>query len=325
MGTFLSAFRFKNITVTAPDGKVLWEGPPAVDSTKATELARPAEPLKPPLTNRDGFVQLFNGVDLAGWKLHPQQRGNWHVENGQLVGSGPASVSHLYSIRDDYTDFHLRAEVRINEPGNSGVYFRTPFGPTWPANDLRFPTGYEAQIYSKPGGQTYTGSLYAGVEAVVYVSVRPVPPVQWCALEVIARGNHIVVKVNGITTADYTDLKISSAGATSPYNKTIPRRLSSSARSRSRSFRRNRSPPFPRRNRRPRTRSVLTLRKTGEGFVPLFNGKDIAGWTAWGSQGRLSKRMPPASGGFVTVFCTALVVLAPLQSAGRLQELPRPS
>ena len=69
------------------------------------------------------FQQLFNGADLTGWKTHPSQPGNWHVENGILVGSGPGAVSHLYSVRDDYQDFHLRAEVRTGDTGNSGVYF----------------------------------------------------------------------------------------------------------------------------------------------------------------------------------------------------------
>ena len=47
------------------------------------------------------------------------------------MGSGPGAVSHLFSEGDDYEDFHLRAELRINfrggkgvDFGNSGIYFR---------------------------------------------------------------------------------------------------------------------------------------------------------------------------------------------------------
>ena len=40
--------------------------------------------------------------------------GNWRVENGVLIGSGP-SVSHLYTDRGDYTDFHLLVEAWINQ------------------------------------------------------------------------------------------------------------------------------------------------------------------------------------------------------------------
>ena len=36
----------------------------------------------------DGFVKLFNGNDLSGWKTHPSQPGNWRVINGVLINSG---------------------------------------------------------------------------------------------------------------------------------------------------------------------------------------------------------------------------------------------
>jgi hypothetical protein len=35
----------------------------------------------------DGFVSLFNGRDLTGWKMHGTQPGKWRVENGVLRGS----------------------------------------------------------------------------------------------------------------------------------------------------------------------------------------------------------------------------------------------
>src|SRR5260370_30346464 len=74
-----------------------------------------------------GWVQLFNGKDLSGWKVYPQGTGQWKVEDGILIGSGPAS--HLFSERGDYQNFHYRVEAMINDHGNSGQYFRTQFGP----------------------------------------------------------------------------------------------------------------------------------------------------------------------------------------------------
>jgi serine/threonine protein kinase len=40
LGTWLSTFRFKNIKVTSPDGTVLWEGPPAIESSGPDDAAR---------------------------------------------------------------------------------------------------------------------------------------------------------------------------------------------------------------------------------------------------------------------------------------------
>jgi serine/threonine protein kinase len=162
-------------------------------------------------TQADGFVSLFNGKDLTGWKTHPKQPGNWRVVAGTggdvLTGSGPAA-SHLYTERGDYRDFHLRVEARINDKGNSGLLFRTTFGPQFPAKNHVFPLGYEAQINSTHADVNKTGSLYVGSDGAL-VSVRDmlVPPNQWFTLEVVAQDNLIVVKVNGKETAHFHDDK----------------------------------------------------------------------------------------------------------------------
>ncbi len=139
-----------------------------------------------------GWVQLFNGKDLSGWKVYPQGTGQWKVEDGILIGSGPAS--HLFSERGDYQNFHYRVEAMINDHGNSGQYFRTQFGPG-------FPKGYEAQINSTHKDPIKTGSLYGFKDTLIKEML--VKPDEWFTQEVTAIGNHIVIKVNGKTTVDY--------------------------------------------------------------------------------------------------------------------------
>jgi hypothetical protein len=164
--------------------------------------------LPPPKPDDEGFVPLFNRKDLTGWTTHPKQRGNWHVEKGVLIGSGPA-VSHLYSTRSDYQNFHLHVEVRINNGGNSGVSGRTLFGPAFPAKNPAWPLGYEAQIWnSKAGDPGQTGTLLAGPGIPVrIVRESPVRSGEWFTLEMIAKGPNIIITVNGKTTADYTEEK----------------------------------------------------------------------------------------------------------------------
>jgi hypothetical protein len=138
------------------------------------------------------FVQLFNGKDLTGWKTHPQDKAKWEVKDGVLVGTGPAG--HLFSERGDYENFVYRVEAKINDHGNSGQYFRTEFGPS-------FPKGYEAQINSTHSDPVRTGSLYHFVP----VKEMLVKPDEWFTQEVTAIGNHIIIKVNGKTTVDFVD------------------------------------------------------------------------------------------------------------------------
>lgn len=143
------------------------------------------------------WTPLFNGKDLTGWKVYPSGTGRWKVENGVLVGSGPQS--HLFSERGDYENFRYRVEAMINDHGNSGQYFRTQFM-------AGFPRGYEAQINSTHKDPVKTGSLW-GFGPSATVREMLVPPNEWFTQEVIARGNHIIIKVNGKTTVDFVDPK----------------------------------------------------------------------------------------------------------------------
>ncbi|MEZ6046448.1 MAG: DUF1080 domain-containing protein [Planctomycetaceae bacterium] len=151
----------------------------------------------------DGFIPLFNGKNLDGWEQHPTQPADWKVtSSGILEGTGN-NTSHLYSI-ERFTDFHLRAEVRINGDGNSGIIGRASFGPQFPENRPRWPLGYEAQIYEGSGPRT--GSLYAAEHgAVVVVDKSKATADDWIDLELSVRGIHVVIKVNGIQTAEYYD------------------------------------------------------------------------------------------------------------------------
>jgi hypothetical protein len=145
-------------------------------------------------TEEKGWVQLFNGKDLTGWKTHPRSPGKWRVEGGVLIGSGNAS--HLFSERGDYENFRYRVEAMINDGGNSGQYFRTEFGPG-------FPKGYEAQINSTHSDPQRTGSLWG----IVQVNKQLHKPDVWFTQEVIADGDHIIIKVDGEKVVDTHDTK----------------------------------------------------------------------------------------------------------------------
>ncbi len=194
----------------------------------AAALLAAAAPAQDSRPGPEGWIPLFNGKDLTGWKIHPNpnpkaygeviqeiENGKvvgyagltkddkrvplWTVKDGTLVGSGPHS--HLFSAKDDYTDFHYRVEAMINDKGNSGQYFRTQFGPG-------FPKGYEAQINATGGDKIKTGSLYLPqVKEVLVLNTAPHKPGEFFTQEVIAQGNHIQIFVNGKKTVDYKDPK----------------------------------------------------------------------------------------------------------------------
>lgn len=141
----------------------------------------------------DGWVSMFDGKTLDGWKAneHPE---SWSVKDGAIVGDGEAS--HLFWMVRECENCEFKADVKISDGGNSGMYFRTAFGPG-------FPKGYEAQVNSTHKDPKRTGSLYNFKD--VYEQL--VPPETWFNQHIIAQGNHIIIQVNDKTVVDYVDQK----------------------------------------------------------------------------------------------------------------------
>ena len=139
-------------------------------------------------------MPLFNGKDLTGWRPHPNQLGNWHVTNGVLIGSGPA-LSHLYTKRGDYTDYHLRVEARFNQGGRGGVILRCPFGPSLPSSeDPKMPDGFRATINVRD----ITGGIQRLGLRDIFIGDGPsVPFGQWFTMDVIVYRKALNVRVNG--------------------------------------------------------------------------------------------------------------------------------
>ena len=137
------------------------------------------------------FTPLFDGKTLSGWTPNSVDgtKTEWFVaDDGSLTARG--NQGHLFSPKE-YENFHWRAEVKVGDGGNSGMYFRARKGKEWP-------DGFEAQVNSTHGDRVRSGSLYG----IQLEHRRLVPPDTWFTQEVIASGDHIVIKVNGKITAD---------------------------------------------------------------------------------------------------------------------------
>ena len=152
---------------------------------------------------QDGWISMFNGKDLTGWKSNDEVPGSFTVEDGALkVSNGRA---HLFYVGADgnasFKNFEFKAKVKIasTEPGsNSGIYIHTKYQATgWPE------AGYECQVNStKHKDPKKTGGLYA-VKDVLDQS--PVPDDVWFDYEIKVEGRHITIKINGQVTTDHTE------------------------------------------------------------------------------------------------------------------------
>ncbi|MBX2819241.1 MAG: DUF1080 domain-containing protein, partial [Rhodothermaceae bacterium] len=160
--------------------------PAQTDAPDATETATNQE---------DGFVSVFNGVDLTGWTGAIDGYG---VENGTLVclkeGGG-----NLY-IDNEYSDFVLRFEFKLEADGNNGLGIRAEQGKdaAYYGMELQI-LDNTAEMYAELQPWQYHGSIY-GVVAAERGHLNPLG--EWNSQEVIADGYDIQVILNGVTIVD---------------------------------------------------------------------------------------------------------------------------
>lgn len=139
----------------------------------------------------DGWERIFNGKNLDGWKANENPE-SWTVQDGVIVGRG--EKSHLFYMKETFKNLHFKATIKLNNKGNSGMYFRTAWGPG-------FPKGYESQVENSSGDPKKTGSLYN--LSNFYEQI--IPDDTWWTQEIIAKGNHIIIKVNDKVITDFVD------------------------------------------------------------------------------------------------------------------------
>lgn len=146
------------------------------------------------------WVSLFDGQSLNGWEKVGKEDSRWEVKDGAIQGSGTQSM--LVYTPKIYKNFRYRCEVKINDLGNSGVYFRAARKPT-------FSDGYEAQVDSTHKDPIRTGSLYG----MCHVYERLVEPDTWFQYEIEVRDDvwrkkpvtYIKITLNGKQLYDFLD------------------------------------------------------------------------------------------------------------------------
>lgn len=153
-----------------------------------------ADPAK---EKEEGFVQLFDGKSLNGWKINENPK-SWTVKDGEIIGKGERS--HLFYTGDDkpFKNFELRVDVKTEANSNGGIYFHTKYQDEgWPKY------GFEAQVNNSHGDYKRTGSLYD----VVNVVETHVPDNQWYTETVVVKGNKIIIKINDKALFEYAEPK----------------------------------------------------------------------------------------------------------------------
>ena len=249
-----------------------------------------------------GFVPLFDGRSLDGWKglvadpparakMTPQElaaaqatadetmRAHWNVVEGVLAFDGKGES---LCTKGDYADFELLADWKIEKGGDSGFYLRgSP----------------QVQIWDAEANPAGSGGLFNNEKGPSQPSERADRPVgEWNSFRVIMIGERVTVYLNDKRVVDHTILEnywerekpiypsgqveIQAHGNPLSFRNIFIREI-------------------------PRDTAIPGMTEAGEGFEPLFNGRDLEGWTGDArsyavEDGKIVVRPEPGGGNLYT-------------------------
>lgn len=108
--------------------------------------------------SQNGWVNLFNGKDLTGWKPLGG-KATFTVEDGAIVGHTVAKTRNTFLTTDkEYGDFILELDLFVeDEEGNSGIQTRSHFDAA--ANNGEGKV-YGRQCEADPSWRRWTGGIY---------------------------------------------------------------------------------------------------------------------------------------------------------------------
>jgi len=229
----------------------------------------------------NGFVNLFNGKDLAGWKglvMNPiarakmsdsalkaaEQKANekmkndWIAKDGLLVFTGHGDN---LATEKKYADFEMYVDWKITEKGDAGIYLRgSPQVQIWDTSRREV------------GAQVGSGGLYNNIKnqsKPLVVADNKIG--DWNNFHIIMKGAQVTVYLNGVLVTDNVTLE---------------------------NFWDRKSPIFPKeqielqahgtyvayRNIYIREiptdeKVILSEEEKNDGFVSLFDGSNLDSWT----------------------------------------------
>jgi len=234
---------------------------------------------KPP----KGFVALFNGKDLTGWKgllkgpydnpsrraeLSPDKlkelqkeaddnmRANWKVADGALVFSGKG---RSLCTAKDYGDFAMLVDWKILKNGDSGIYLRgAPQVQIWDTD--------------RPNAGVGSGGLYNNQKNPSKPTKKADKPVgEWNRFRIFMIGEKVTVWLNGQIVVDNVIME-------NYWDRSIPiyptGQIELQNHGNTLYFRNIYIREIP----REKGTNKLTKREEKSGYELLFNGTDLTGW-----------------------------------------------
>ncbi len=150
---------------------------------------------------KDGWTTLFDGTSMDHWRGY-QEKGmpaGWHIDDGTLTKS--VSANDIVT-RDQYTNFELELEWKLEKGGNAGVFYRGA-----ESEKKIYMTAPEYQLLddaNAPDGKNRLTS--AGAAYAIYPPPAGIvhPAGEWNSTRIVVNGAHVEHWLNGKKLLEYT-------------------------------------------------------------------------------------------------------------------------
>ncbi|MEO1526387.1 MAG: DUF1080 domain-containing protein [Planctomycetota bacterium] len=167
---------------------------------------------------QDGWKSLFDGESLDGWAIKSGYA-TYEVEDGVILGkTAEGSKNTFLCTVEEYGDFELTFEVKVDNGLNSGVQIRSKFKQDKFADKYGGRVfGPQVEIESGPG---QSGWIYGEATGRGWLSPEPKSKDKavnqhehfkndaWNEYRVVAKGANIKTYINGELIADLSDEEI---------------------------------------------------------------------------------------------------------------------
>jgi hypothetical protein len=148
----------------------------------------------------EGWRLLFDGKSTAGWRAYNADTmpAGWQAVDGSLT-----RVSQAADIitKEQFGNFELSLEWKLEARGNSGIFYRAVEGLEWIYHGAP-----EYQVLDDAGHRDGQNPLTsAGSDYGLYAPARGVvkPAGEWNSTRIIARGPHVEHWLNGQKVVEY--------------------------------------------------------------------------------------------------------------------------
>lgn len=174
---------------------------------------------------KEGWILLFDGNSTDNWKaFNGGDVTGWKIRDGVLYNSGVGS-DHGGDIitRDEFENFELMLEWKVDSQSNSGVFYHVQEGLT----NAIYESGPEYQLIDDKGwpepleASQYSGANYA-MHAPQDAEVKPLD--EWNTTRIVVNNPHVEHWLNGKKVVEYElwsnewqELKANSKWADAPH------------------------------------------------------------------------------------------------------------